>query len=141
MTLELASVMLDVDAMENGGWVDGIPAMGDLRVHVRSLESRAAKAAFERLARERVRKFHRAGIPDGVADTVAEMHREDDLGIVLLEVVLLGWENLAEDGRAIAFDPDEARRLICMPIYRTFRAAVVWAANAVGKPARLRELA
>lgn len=139
--IELSSIMLDVDAMEHGGWVDGIPAMDDLRLYVRSLESRAAKAAFERLARDRVRKFQRAGAPDGIIEAMAGADREQDLSTVLLDVVLLGWENLAEDGQAIAFDPDEARRLITTPAYGTFRAAVVWAANFVGKPARHRELA
>lgn len=121
--MRLQDIKIDTDAFENGRWVENIPDMGDLRLKVRALDSRA----------HRDRQAHLAGRTNLGKDAAEVIHRR-----LLHETILLDWENVTdEEGAPILYTPEEAKRLLEDPSLRYFRLAVEYAAREVARPPAL----
>lgn len=128
--MKLSDIRIDIDAVENGAWVNEIPDMGDLELKVRGLDCTAARALLERKARLRA-----GSVPARLAEQANAVNRENDRSDLLETVVLMDWRNLADDGTPVLYSPEMARRLIRSPEFRPFRLAVIWAGNRVGRAA------
>lgn len=113
MTVRLSDLRVDLAAVENGAWVEGIPGMGDLALKVRGLDCEPARL------RRRLRA--RRGVSS-----------DDVMTEVLREVVLLDWRGLTDGGEPLPYSAETADILLTLTEFRPFRQAVIWAAEHVG---------
>jgi hypothetical protein len=125
--MDIAAVKRDSAAVEAGQWVDEIPQMGDLRLRVRGFSSPVVIEA--RSAKERA-------VPAG------DRHRDGsikaDVGMqitrqVIVEAVLLDWDNLCANGKKVKYSVEKAEEWILDPDFTPFADAVAWAASYVDR--------
>lgn len=126
--MDIKRVKVDAARGERGDWIGDIPGMGDLRLHVRGFAN-TDYTAF--IAREvgAVPKEQREG---GRAFAPLLPNVRD--GIVtrgMVEHILLGWDNLTEDGQPVAYSKEMAMNYLADPDFRVFFSAVEWAAGQV----------
>ncbi len=110
---------------ENGGWVDNIPDMGELRLKVRGINNTDFRKMAAKLHEAEPRQFKVGGKMDpGRQDAITAK--------CLLHTVLLDWDGVLDDkGAPVPYSIDMARDLLTKPEFRRFREAVAWAANVV----------
>jgi hypothetical protein len=118
--LELADISINVDKLENGGWVDKIPGMGDARLKVRGIGNADYIALQEKLLTAVPQELRTENRP-----VDSELHRI--VTECLIETVLLDWESLFVNGQPVAYAKPLARKLIEHPALKRFRDAVAWA--------------
>lgn len=112
-----------IQARENGVWVDNIPNMGDMRLKVRSLKSRYVRNLYETKARK---------VPRNMRDQNGELllsERERIGAELLFEAVLLDWDGLTDEGKALKYSPKLAREWCTNPGFSQFADAVTYAAT------------
>lgn len=125
--MKLSSVKTDAAKIEGGDWVSGLSEMGDLELKVRG----TGNAHYRRLAGKLVDALPRSKKLGGRIDP-----EENDriTSICLAETVLMDWRGLEdEDDNPIPFSKEKAKEFLLNPDYRLFRAAVIEAAEQVGK--------
>lgn len=112
--MDAGKLRKNIAAREEGGWVDNlgadIPAAGDIRILTRGWYSHRARERRAELEAERTDE-HRKN-----AYTLAERKLEEER-IILHEECVLGWENIDENGEAVAFSKDQSRRYIYEEAY------------------------
>ena len=123
--MDINSLSVDIDAIQEGQWVGDLPGMGDLRLRVRGFMSpkvqslRARKLrALPKVDRER----------DGQPKFEAALRVTAE---VLHEAVLLDWDGLSDGGKPVKYSPDLARQWITDPSFQRFADAVAMAAQIV----------
>lgn len=92
--MDIRTLRRDMAAVNDGLWVDAkrLPALGDMRVHVRGISSAAASAAIEEAVR--------AGTERGKAIAAA-----------VPDHCLIGIEGLTEDGKPVPVETVRANML------------------------------
>lgn len=132
--MDLGKLKAVSDDIAGGEWVDGLPGFGDGRLLVRGINSTQAVRLYGRLARA-------AGDADRDADgqlTEAAEARIDRR--VICEAVLLGWENLTEDGAPLEYSPEAAARLMEMDLFESIVRNAMMQVSVANK-ARIEALA
>jgi hypothetical protein len=125
--MKLSELKIDATAFEEGGWVDNIPGMGNLRLRVRGINN----AAWRRLQSKLIEATPRAKKNGGRVDP-DEMDRITN--VCLRETCLLDWEGLEDDaGQPIPFSKPAAGKILDDPELREFRDGVAWAASVVAQ--------
>lgn len=123
--MNIETLRRDSKAVERTAWIESIPDMGDLRLHVRGLGNAEYRRHQERLSDALPRTARINGRPDPVA-------RDQIVAECLAETVLLGWENLTDaKGKKVPFSKGKAREFLLDPDLALFRDAVAWAAARV----------
>lgn len=124
--MKLKSMKVNSAAIEAGRWVDDIPDMEDLRLHVRGIDNRDYRALQTRLIETIPRERRLRGLLPEDRDRIQNE--------CLIETVLLGWDNVTDDDKTpVPFSKDLARQMIEDPDMARFRGAVVWAAALVSE--------
>lgn len=125
--MKLSEVKIDVERQEQGGWVDNIPEMGDVRLKVRGINN----ADWRRMQAKLFEAVPRAKKPGGRIDP----DEQDRITTQLLgATVLLDWSGIEnEDGSALTYSSAVASKMLADPEMRRFRDAVVWAATQVAE--------
>jgi hypothetical protein len=122
--MKLGSLKTDLAKVEQGMWIDNIPDMGDLKLHVRPIGNPDYRRVYGQLVDGTPRDKKRGG---QVTDFET---RQNIAGRALADTVLLGWENLeGDDGKPLAYDAAKAKELLLDPEMTAFRDAVAWAAT------------
>jgi hypothetical protein len=121
--MKLVNMKVDHKRSEEGEWVKNIPEMEDLELHVRGSTCVAARLLRNKLVRALPAKVRNN--PDGLPIEVTDAMESRICG----EVLLLGWRNLDD----IPYSKEKAEELLADPDLVTFRDAVNWAANRVGR--------
>lgn len=127
--MDISSLKVVADDIENGAWIDEIPEMDDLRLKVRGY---SAKAYGEYLQKRLKLLPRSAKARDGSYLPAYIKPLADE---AMLDVILLDWQNLKSDGNEVPYSREIAEQFVKNPDLRAFRQAIEWAANAVGKPA------
>ncbi|WP_210482753.1 hypothetical protein [Microvirga antarctica] len=125
--MKLTSLKIDTEKLETGAWVDTIPEMGELRLHVRGLNN----ADYRRHQAKLLEAVPRAKRVGGRIDPDEQ---DRIVSLCLLNTVLLDWDGLTDDDdKALPYSRDMAQTLLVDPAYRRFRDAVIWAAGVVAE--------
>lgn len=122
--MELNDIAINVEKVENGGWVGDIPNMGDLRLKVRGLNNTAYRRLQERLIAAVPRAKRQGGRID-------PKELERITAQCLLDTVLLDWDGVKINGQPAPYAKDLARELLTEPKWAAFRDAVAYAAAVV----------
>lgn len=122
--MKLGSLKTDLAKVEKGMWIDDIPDMGNLRLHVRPIGNPDYRRVYGQLVDSTPRDKKRGGL-------VTDFETKQQIaGRALADTVLLGWENLeGDDGAPLAYDVALAKKLLLDPEMTAFRDAVSWAAT------------
>lgn len=122
--MKLGSLKTDLEKVEKGMWIDNIPDMGNLILHVRPIGNPDYRRLYGQLVEATPRDKKRAGM---VTDYET---KQQIAGRALADTILLGWENLdGDDEQPIAYDPALAKKYLLDPEMVAFRDAVSWAAT------------
>lgn len=125
--MNIEDLRRDAKAVERTAWIEAIPDMGDLRLHVRGLGNAEYRRLQERLSDGVQRADRINGRPDPIA-------RDRIVAQCLAETVLLGWENLTDaKGKPVPFSQEKGREFLMDPDFALFRDAVAWAAARVAE--------
>jgi hypothetical protein len=125
--MKLSEIALDSERQEKGAWIGEIPELEGLKLLVRGVNN----ADWRRLQTKLIEAIPRKKRVGGRMD-VDEQDRIQST--CLLNACLLDWSGLEnDDGTAIPYDKEMARKLLFEPEYRKFRDGVVWAATMVGE--------
>lgn len=134
----MSDFMIDTAAENEGRWISEIPDMGDLELLVRGLDCAEARALRSR----RLSSWGRSTmgyVPESIlARGPPQSVRDQAMDAVLVHVVLLDWRNITDQGEPVLYSRDLAVKMITGETFRSFRMAVIWAANQVGKSAAMR---
>jgi hypothetical protein len=118
---------IDVDALENGDWVDNIPEMGALRLKTRGANNKAWRRMQAKLI---------AAVPRSKRVGTLDPDESDRITAILLrETALLDWDGLeGPDGKPLPFSKEQANEYLTNPKYGgRFRDAALYAANIVAE--------
>lgn len=126
--MKLSDTTIDVDRLENGGWVGDLPEMDGLRLKVRGLFNEQWRKMQDKLTQAVPRQRRVNGV-------IGPEDRERIFNACLRETCLLDWEGLFEDDGTtpISYSKEFANKLMTEPQYRKFRDAVSTAANNVAE--------
>lgn len=127
--MDISTIKVDTDAIENGAWVTDIPEMGDVSFKVRGASSKAFTEHMAALSKK---------IPRSQRDRRGNPLPEVARGLMvdgIVDVLLLDWKGLTENGKPLPFSKDRARKLLSDPAFAPLRNAVNWAVSSVGAPA------
>lgn len=118
--MEISEIRRDASKVASGQWVDDIPNMGDLRLCVRGLQCAQARALRER----KERRVDRSGRDrDG---TILPKVRDAILAEVMLEVILLDWDGITDNGKPVPYSKELAKEWLTNPDFVAFQDAVAW---------------
>lgn len=98
-----------VEAVEDGHWIDDIIGAPGLRLKVRGLSSRKVMAYRDNKIR-RVPRKDRDSQGNIKTDTLTSITRD-----TAIEVVLLDWEGITNNGEAVPYNKDLARQWLSSP--------------------------
>lgn len=112
--MDLSGFRTDVEKENKGIWVD-IP--GGLRVKIARMHNEGMVKAY-------------AKYPAAIRNNLDNMKLDEKTSAnimagLLAEHVLLGWEGLDEDGSALPYTIENAKRILADPEYKDFRALIV----------------
>lgn len=125
--MDFNALKRDSAAIAAGVWVSDIPEMGDLRLKVRGLSSPVATALRQRKER---------AAPKTDRDRAGRLKPEASVRVtaeVLLEVVLIDWDGLTDNGKPVPYSREVAEKLLTDPDFLPFADAVAWAATVVDR--------
>ena len=125
--MKLSEITVDAARIEDGEWVENIPEMEGLSLRVRGI----GNAPFRRMQSRLIDALPRNRRVGGRIDPADQ---DRITGQCLAATVLLDWKGLeADDGSALPYCTEEAKKFLTEPAYRRFRDAVVWASTVVGE--------
>ncbi len=113
MALNISSFKIDLEVETEGYWHE----LDDSRICI----ARLGNPRYKRLVRERLAPHLRK--------RMSEEQQDHTLGVILGETILLGWENVEEDGKELPFNKETAIRLMTSPEYKDFRDVIVYLAE------------
>jgi hypothetical protein len=121
--MKLSNMKIDHARSEEGEWVRNIPEMEDLELRVRGQSCVSARVMRNKMLRALPAKVRNDpnGLPIEVLDRMEST--------ICADVLLLEWRNL----EGIPYTPEKAAELLNDPDLITFREAISWAANRVGR--------
>lgn len=122
--MDLSGLKTNTAVIEQGGWVDNIPDMGDLRLKVRG----RGNSKWRRLESQLMGSVPRGKRLNGRIDT-AEIDRI--VAICIRDAGLDDWENLKDGDLVVPYSKEMAATLLTDPQYRAFFDACVWACAVV----------
>lgn len=119
--------IIDVDALENGDWVENIPDMGALRLKTRGTNNRSWRRMQQKLIAATPRSKKVGGFDPDESDRIT--------AILLRETALLDWEGVdGPDGKPLPFSKEQANEYLTNPKYgRKFLIAATYAADNVAE--------
>jgi predicted glycosyl hydrolase (DUF1957 family) len=120
--MDLEDIEVDVG---KEGWIDKIPQMDDLELHVAAWENPSFKKMRKRMIDARPRNERSEGLPQDVLDQIN--------GICMLETILKDWKNVRLKGVEQPYSKDLAKKLLTSTAWGEFRDACQWAAQKVAK--------
>lgn len=123
--MDLSDIKRDVKSIEEGQWVEDLIGMGDIRLKVRGMTSN--DVVMFRAAKERA-------IPRNMRDRQGNLLPKTAMNLlreVLIEKVLIDWDNLTEGGQPVPYSKEKARQLLTDESMIVFADAVVQAAQIV----------
>jgi hypothetical protein len=127
--MKLSSLKVNSTRAQQGAWVDQIPGMGDLRLHVRGFTNTDYAAFMAKEVASVPRDQREGGRRDGA---LLPKYRDAILVRGMLEHILVDWDGLTdEDEQPVAYSKEQAMTLLADPDFRPFRDAVAWAAGEV----------
>ena len=122
--MKLGSLKTDLAKVASGMWIDNIPDMGDVRLHVRPIGNPDYRRTYGQLVDSTPRDKKRGGM------VIDYETRQNIAGIALADTILLGWDNLEDDdGKPLPYSTEKAKELLLDPEMVAFRDAVSWAAT------------
>lgn len=125
--MDIANLKKSVDLTE-GEWVDEIPDNPGLRLRVRSSNYKPFRVATAGLAR---RSGKTLNTDEGLVGFSVSA------GKPLAEHLLLDWDGVTSNGKAVKYDPDTAMAILTADddfgIGAEYRRAVEWAGNKVAE--------
>ena len=135
--MDINSLAIDIEAVQEGRWVGDLPEMGDLRLRVRGFSSPKVQALRARKLRALPKKDRER---DGQPKFEAALRVTAE---VLHEAVLLDWEGLTDGNKPLPYDADLARQWLTDARFQRFADAVATAAQIVdnGEAEATEELA
>ncbi len=110
MAFDIGSFRVDVDTEVNGFWHEVSGA--------KLCIARVGNPTYKRLVRERLAPHIRKRLSEDQIDQI--------LGTILGECILIGWENLQENGKELPYSKRDAVRLMTSQEYHDFRDIVVY---------------
>jgi hypothetical protein len=121
--MKLSNMKVDHKRSEEGEWVKNIPEMEDLELRVRGQSCVSARVMRNKLLRGLPAKVRNDpnGLPIEVLDRME--------ATICVDVLLLEWRHLDD----IPYSKEKAAELLNDPDLATFREAISWAANRVGR--------
>lgn len=123
--MELKELKRDSKKIEAGVWIGDLPGFDDVRFKVRGLSSPSVLNYQARRNRAIPRRDRE---PDGSLKPEAALRV---LRETLLEIVLLDWDGITENGEPVPYSKERAEELLTDPDYVSFADAVTIAARAV----------
>jgi hypothetical protein len=130
--MKLSNIRVDVVAVEQGGWVDNIPDMEDLRLKTRAEFNDDWRRLYGQLYDALPREQKVGRLDPAVADQLNAR--------CILECGLVGWENFLDEatGEPIPFSKEKAAEFLFDKQYRPFLAACLHAARTVAQQAGMK---
>ena len=113
MALDIGTFRVNVDTEVNGFWHEVSGA--------KLCIARVGNPVYKRLVRER--------LADHIRKRLTEEQIDQILGTILGECILIGWENLQENGKELPYSKGDAVRLMTSQEYHDFRDIVVFLAE------------
>lgn len=114
--MKLNDIRLDLEAIENGVWIDNIPKCGTLRLKVRGARSKKW--------REVSRNIVEVSRLSGPSEDDAEKY----MTALYLQAGLVDWDGVErDDGEPIKFNVTDAEKILTDPSLVFFREGVQWA--------------
>lgn len=124
--MEIGSIKINSAIANEGDWVGDIPEFGDVRLKVRGGNYPAFRNGLAKAMRA-VPKEGRDG-----AGNILPSYAGPVLGQCMAEFILLGWENITDNGEPVPYSKDMATKWLTDPDFEAFRTAVYYAAARVG---------
>ncbi len=130
--MKLSAMKINSAAIEQGEWVGSkngnpIPDMGDLNLKVRGI----GNADFRVLQSKLFDATPRNERPNNRLSPAAAERVTIEC---IVETILIDWDGVENDqGEALPFNKDVARKILSDPDLRPFRDAVMWASAQVGE--------
>jgi hypothetical protein len=130
--VKISAMKINSAAIEQGEWIGAkydlpIPEMGDLNLKVRGI----GNADFRVLQSRLYDATPRAQRPGGKLSAEASEHITVEC---LVETILVDWSGIEDDqGKAVPFNKDLARKMLSDRDLKPFRDAVMWASAQVGE--------
>lgn len=123
--MKVSGLKVNVEALEQGAWVDNIPEMEGLRLKVRGIGNKDWRKLQARLFDSVPRKKRIGGRLDP--------DEQDRITTTCLrECGLVDWDGLEnEDGSALPYSKEMAGKLLADPEMAKFRDGVLWACSIV----------
>lgn len=118
---------INTEAQEKGDWVDNIPEMEGVRLKVRGSGNSDWRKLEHRLLAAVPRKKRVGGRldPDEQDRITSEC---------MFACGLIDWDGFEnDDGTALPYSKDVARKLLFEPEYQRYRFGVLWACNVVAE--------
>ncbi|WP_454917302.1 hypothetical protein [Xanthobacter sediminis] len=119
MAVKLASVAVDIDREDSGGWEDSTAYPG-VRYLVRGIRSKAFEDARDRVFQRLAKAYKTSPIPATVT--------KKEMGKLVAEHLLFGWDGFDEP-----YSADRATELLPDPAYRNMLDDVTAAAARVAE--------
>lgn len=129
--MKLQNMKVDHKVSEEGEWIKNIPDMDDLELYVRGQNCPTARVLRAKLLRGLPANVRNN--PDGLPPEVVDQIEAQ----ICAEALLLGWRNLDD----APYSKEKAVELLNDPDLVSFRDAVGWAANRVGRQAAVARAA
>jgi hypothetical protein len=125
--MKLSGLQVNVEALEQGAWVDDVPDMDGLRLKVRGIGNKDWRKLSQKLVDQVPRRRRVAGRLDP--------EDQDRINsILLVDTGLVDWDGLDDDdGEPIPYSKELAKKLITDPRTAKFRDAVLWACSVVSE--------
>jgi len=125
--MDILSKKVDSAKIEAGAWVDDIPGMGDLRLNVRGYNSMIATQC-------RAEKMRSIPLSERAEDgSITSQQSRTIFAEAHVEAVVLGWENLTENGEDVPYSEEAARKYCLDPDFSAFNDAITYAAGVIDR--------
>lgn len=109
--MEISALKATSDALEAGEWVDNLPHLGDVALCIRPVQSHTVKRALGRAMRAVGPEGRSAG-----GDILPDVQDEIDHQVTL-DVILVDWKNLTQDGEPLPYDRELAAEWLRLPLF------------------------
>jgi hypothetical protein len=125
--MKLSESVVNVQAIEDGAWVDNIPELPGVRIKTRGSNNKAwrrkSASLFDTIPRNKK-----------VGNRVDPDELDRIMTTLLVECGIIDWEGIEnDDGSPVPFSRDVAKKLLADPQYVKLKDGVLWAATMVAE--------
>lgn len=122
--MKLSEIIVDLESIEQGRWIDDIPEMPDLRLKLRGIDN----SDWRRIRSKMVDAIPRQWRGERRAEELDRI-----ISVLLADTVIQDWEGITDnDGKPILYSREWARRFCLEPQFRKLRDNIFIAAQQVG---------